>query len=177
MVCSYSLRLKTLTFGAFPPVDSIQPNQHEGFFLESTFFGPYERIWKSWAPPKCRFFMWLVAHDRCWTADRLARWGLPHPAQCPLCDQEEETINHLLVSCVFARQFWFYLLQHFGIQQFCPQPSECSFDQWWENSSNATVGFTRKGFNSLVILGAWTLWNHRNRCVFDGDTPSLGGNT
>jgi len=75
----------------------------EGFFLGSTSFGPYERIWKSWAPPKCRFFMWLVTHDRCWTADRLAGQGLPHPAQCPLCDQEEETINHLLVSCVFAR--------------------------------------------------------------------------
>ena len=113
-------------------------------------------------------------HDRCWTADRLARRGLPHPAQCPLCDQEE-TVNHLRVSCVFARQFWFYLLQHFGIQQFCPQPSDLSFDVWWENSSNATVGLTRKGFNSLVILGAWTLWNHRNRCVFDGATPSLGG--
>ena len=23
------------------------------------------------------FFMWLVAHNRCWTADRLVRWGLP----------------------------------------------------------------------------------------------------
>ena len=53
--------------------------------------------------------------------------------------------------------------------------SDLSFDVWWENSSNATVGLTRKGFNSLVILGAWTLWNHRNRCVFDGATPSLGG--
>ena len=133
---------------------------YEGFFIGSTLFGPYERIWKSWAPPKCCFFMWLVTHDRCWMVDRLARRGLPHPAQCPLCDQEEETINHLLVSCVFARQFWFYLLQHFGIQQFCPQPSDLSFDVWWENSSNATVGLTRKGFNSLVILGAWTLWNH-----------------
>ena len=24
-----------------------------------------------------------------------------------------------------------------------------------------------------VILGAWSIWNHRNRCVFDGITPSL----
>jgi hypothetical protein len=78
---------------------------YESFFIGSTQFGPYERIWKSWAPPKCRFFMWLVAHDRCWTVDWLARRGLPHPEQCPLCDQEEETINHLLVSCVFTRQF------------------------------------------------------------------------
>ena len=53
---------------------------YEGFFIGSTLFGPFERIWKSWAPPKCRFFMWLVTHDRCWMADRLARRGLPHPA-------------------------------------------------------------------------------------------------
>jgi hypothetical protein len=30
-----------------------------------------------------------------------------------------------------------------------------------------------KGLNSLVILGAWTLWKHRNQCVFDGASPSL----
>ena len=24
-----------------------------------------------------------------------------------------------------------------------------------------------------VILGAWSIWNHRNRRVFDGITPSL----
>ena len=32
----------------------------------------------------------------------------------------------------------------------------------------------RKGLNSLIILGAWTLWNHRNKCVFDGASPNLG---
>jgi hypothetical protein len=52
-----------------------------------------------------------VAHNKCWTADRLARWGLDHPDKCPLCDQVEESIDHLLVSCVFAMQFWLTLLQ------------------------------------------------------------------
>jgi len=32
----------------------------------------------------------------------------------------------------------------------------------------------QKGLNSLIVLGAWTLWNHRNRCVFYGITPNLG---
>ena len=31
----------------------------------------------------------------------------------------------------------------------------------------------QKGLNSIIILGAWSLWNHRNRCVFDGCSPSL----
>jgi len=29
------------------------------------------------------------------------------------------------------------------------------------------------GLNSLIILGAWSIWNHCNRCVFDRISPSL----
>lgn len=31
----------------------------------------------------------------------------------------------------------------------------------------------KKGSNSVVILGAWTIW--RNACVFDGSAPSIQG--
>jgi hypothetical protein len=78
---------------------------YDALFEGALSFAPYERIWKSRVPPKCRFFMWLVAHNRCWTADRLARRGLPHPDRCLLCDQEKENIQHLLIGCLFARQF------------------------------------------------------------------------
>lgn len=138
-----------------------------------TIFRPWERIWKSWAPAKCRFFLWLVAHKRCWTSDRLARRGLPHPEQCPLCDQADETIDHLLVACVFSRQFWYYFLRQVGLHSLAPQPSDTSFDDWWENASTATSGLTQKGLNSLIVLGAWVIWNHRNRCVFDGAVPNI----
>jgi hypothetical protein len=78
---------------------------YEGFFIGATIFRPGEKIWKTWAPGKCSFFMWLVAHDRCWTANRLARPGLPHPQSCPMCDQAPESLNHLLANCTFAREF------------------------------------------------------------------------
>ena len=144
-------------------------------FQGSILFGPWKRIWKSWAPGKCRFFLWLVAHDRCWTADRLARRGLPHPAHCPLCDQGEETINHLLTSCVFAREFWFNLLQKVGQQDLSPQQEDVSFDDWWARAEKRVDGQIRKGLNSFILLGAWTIWKHRNRCVFDGASPSMAG--
>jgi hypothetical protein len=120
--------------------------------------------------------MWLVAHNKCWTADRLAHCGLPHPEYCPLCDQDEETIDHLLVHCVFAREFWFNLFRQVGLQILSPQPTELSFHAWWEKASSSTTkGLLRQGVNSLIILRAWTIWNHRNGCVFDGAAPNLAG--
>jgi hypothetical protein len=34
-------------------------------------------------------------------------------------------------------------------------------------------GVTRKGLNSLIIMGAWTIWIHQNKYVFDGLSPCL----
>ncbi|GJM95471.1 hypothetical protein PR202_ga12209 [Eleusine coracana subsp. coracana] len=146
---------------------------YEVQFHGSIQFGLWERIWKSWAPEKCRFFLWLVAHDRCWTADHLARRNLPHPESCPLCDQEDETIHHILVGCVFARQFWHILLRQAGLELLSPQPSDTSFEEWWNYSAGRVHGEARKKFNTTIILRAWILWRHRNDCVFNGREPNL----
>jgi hypothetical protein len=118
---------------------------YEGFFVGSV--QPFERRWKTWTPPKCHFFLWLVAQRKCWTADRLARRGLDHPEKCPLCDQESETIDHLLISCVFARQFWFTLLRQFNLQELSPQPDACYFLDWWRRINGRLNGIESKGLN------------------------------
>jgi len=145
---------------------------YEALFTRAIHFSPWERIWQSWAPGKCKFFMWTVAHKKCWTADRLARKGLRHPAACPLCDQADETIDHLLISCVFSRQVWFAVLHDLGLQSLAPQAGERIFEDWWASTSNKVSGQVQKGVNSIIILGSWSLWNHRNRCVFDGISPN-----
>jgi hypothetical protein len=146
---------------------------YEAFFYGSTYFAPSSLIWDTWAPRKCKFFLWLVAHNRCWTADRLARRGLPHPDHCPLCDQEDETINQLLSACVFARQFWHQLWSFFGIPDVTPQMDSNNFFLWWQQANEQMSKGVRDGFNTLVALGAWTLWKARNDTVFNGTTPRV----
>ncbi|CAO2201417.1 unnamed protein product, partial [Urochloa humidicola] len=139
----------------YPSGQYSAKSAYDALFEGAIAFAPYERIWKSWAPPKCRFFMWLVAHNRCWTADRLAKRNLPHPASCPLCDQADEDLQHLLVGCVLARQFWFNLLRQVGLAALAPQPYDASFDDWWTRVDQLVTGNVRKGLNSLIILGSW----------------------
>jgi hypothetical protein len=131
-----------------------------------------ERVWRIWASNKCRFFIWLVEHNRCWTSDKLAKRGMDHPERCPLCDQQDETINHLLASCVFARQVWTGLLQPAGLLELTLQPHNGVFEDWC-TASMWVPGQLRKGFNSLMVLGAWVIWKHRNSCVLNGVSPSV----
>jgi hypothetical protein len=142
-------------------------------FLGSMDFESYERIWKTWAPPKYRFFLWLVAHKKCWTTNRLEKRGLDHPERCPLCDHEREIIDHLLVTCVFSRECWFLLLRQFRLQVLAPQLSNTNFMEWWHEANETIHGPFIDGLNSLIMLGAWDLWNHRNRCIFNGLSPNI----
>jgi len=145
---------------------------YKNFFVGAITFEPWKKVWKTWAPRKCKTFVWLAIRNRCWTADRLQKRGLPYPNRCPLCDQEEETIQHILTSCVFARQFWFAILKPLNLDRLMPTRSVV-FADWWKKAERRIQKQHRKGFNSLCILGAWILWKHRNSCVFDGAAPNL----
>lgn len=65
------------------------------------------RAWDVKAEGKLKFFPWLILQNRVWTADRLAARGWPHDDICSLCDQEMESVNHLLLQCPFAKEVWF----------------------------------------------------------------------
>ena len=118
------------------------------------------------------FLFGSAIRNRCWIADQLARRGLSHPERCPLCDQEEETIQHLLTNCVFSRQIWFIILSPMEMDEAVPQQNEHSFAAWWAKCTRRVKEY-KKGVNSLIILTSWLIWKHRNSCVFDGATPSI----
>jgi mannosylglycoprotein endo-beta-mannosidase len=97
---------------------------YRAFFAGRVGAPTASQIWRSRAPYSCKFFAWLISRNRCWTADRLQRRGLPAPASCPLCNQEPETIQHLLLGCVVAREVWTWALSRWGKLGWLPAADE-----------------------------------------------------
>jgi hypothetical protein len=54
-----------------------------------------------------------------------------------------------------------------------PQLGLSFFMSWWEEASSSVRSLVRKGLNSLIALGAYIIWNHRNKCVFDNWNPNV----
>ena len=138
---------------------------YRAFFLGLTEQLGAKQLWKIKAPNKCRFFIWLVLHGRCWTSDRLQRHGLPNHGNCVLCDQQSETLDHLLLHCVFSREVWFRLFRRHGWQALVPTGQDVTID-WWLASRKRVHKSSRATFDSLFALIIWRLWNERNERVF-----------
>lgn len=68
----------------------------------SPFLG-HNLVWKTWAPLKVKIFLWLALRRRHWTADRRKRHGLDAQDHCYLCDQVEESIDHIIATCSYSR--------------------------------------------------------------------------
>jgi hypothetical protein len=54
-----------------------------------------------------------------------------------------------------------------------PRDGRYKFEAWWGRSAEVVPKDLRDGFNSLVVLGAWSIWRHQNDCVFNGAQPSI----
>lgn len=128
---------------------------------------------KTRVPAKCKFFIWLVLHERCWTAERCKRHGLQDDDTCVLCDQESETITHLLINCSYSRQVWFSALRRLGWENAAPSSVHFSLAEWWCAARKRLQKEDRKAFDTLTVLICWLLWKERNNRTFDHSVHTI----
>jgi hypothetical protein len=65
-------------------------------FTGAMSYFPASKIWKATTEPKCKFFAWLIIHNKAPTADNLAKKNWGHNPTCPLCYCLPKTAEHLL---------------------------------------------------------------------------------
>ena len=124
-------------------------------------------VWTVWAPPRCKFFSWLVLQDRIWTSNRLSRRGWPNCGLCPLCKQTQETAAHLLFQCRYTMRIWNDILLWLGMHHIITSTwaARASVREWWNGNLQIRLG-SPKALGSLTMLISWEVWSERNARVF-----------
>ena len=81
----------------------------------------------------------------------------------------EESADHLVLGCPFARQVWFSVLLAWRLHSFTPRADdESETKNWWPRLSSAVTGDRRKEqLNSLVCRTLRMIWLERNDRVFE----------
>lgn len=65
-----------------------------------------------------------------------------------MCDQDTESIDHLLITCPFARSLWFEVLAAWGNPEWTPTPDDVLLD--WCTSLTPTLS-KRKDWHTTAI--------------------------
>lgn len=145
---------------------------YRAFFAGWRTMAGAKELWHAPAPPKAKFFFWTALHGRLWTADRRKRHSLQQSVACALCDQLDETTDHLLCACVLTREVWHRTLLLLHIPVTPPQHDDKLLDRWL-SARTGLPELLRRSFDSLVILLSWCIWKERNRRVFDARSRTL----
>ena len=63
-------------------------------------------VWRNFAPPRVKFFGWVLTKDRIQCKTALCRKNILQDAIYDICGGAEETGDHIISGCPFAKSFW-----------------------------------------------------------------------
>lgn len=109
-------------------------------------------IWRCWAPLKCKIFGWLALQRRLWTSDLRHKHGLQdQTSPCFTCCQKDDTVEHILTQCIYARETWHKCLAALELQ-IVALTSKDDIEEWWTRGRQPMPKKFKKGFDSVLIL-------------------------
>lgn len=126
---------------------------------------PFCIIWKLQTPPRVNTFLWRVTHNRLMTNSTRFERGISDSASCPRCNQQDESIMHVLRDCEGTLEMWEQLVDPNQWHRF----ASLGLLQWLEfNLKTDRVGVG--DWNWPIVFGSMVhmLWIDRNHYVFSG---------
>lgn len=114
--------------------------------------------------PIIKLFVFELIRNLLLTRDKLRRFEINIPGDCPFCNKELETANYIFVTRGFAYNIWT------NVSQQCPFPINMNKNiaDWLEYNWNCT-NIYNKSFSSFmekVISILWYIWNYIEIIIF-----------
>ena len=120
-------------------------------------------LWKLKIPLKIKVFMWFLHRKVVLTKDNLAKKNWQGCTKCSFCNAEE-TVEHLFISCPFAKLIWRVVFCTYNITP--PVSVSNMFGNWLNGVDKKTKARIRIGVSAIC----WSIWNCRNNLVFNRKT-------
>ncbi|GKV01547.1 hypothetical protein SLEP1_g14094 [Rubroshorea leprosula] len=146
-------------------------NSHEAQLILSlplSWMGQHDswgrRLWSLDIPEKVHLLLWSAYCNILPTKDNLHHRQIMVDPECPVCDLEQESVLHSLMSCLAAQAVWLgcpFTLKVFelGIETFA-----ASFD--------IVVEVLGTEHLELFCVVCWKRWNCRNNALWNGKITS-----
>jgi hypothetical protein len=127
---------------------------------------PSKNIWRTKAPPRVAFFVWLAALGKILTLDNLRKKNMVLFSRCGMCKKDEESIDHLLLHCDCAQFLWNAFFSRVGLVWAMPRGVVNLLRSWWLGGcSRSTVVW-----KMVPLCIMWCLWSECNgRFVKDSE--------
>ncbi|XP_010541748.1 PREDICTED: uncharacterized protein LOC104815125 [Tarenaya hassleriana] len=120
-------------------------------------------VWFKQAIPRYSFVLWMVMQGRMPTRDRLLRWNIIQNSTCVLCNEEEESHDHLFFQCRFSAETW----QELASKIWRNPPANLSMCLSWMEAIPQSDGLKRNILLKILIQHAvYEVWKERNSRIF-----------
>ena len=87
---------------------------------------------------------------------------------CIFCNEEVETIDHVLLRCNRVWLVWTSIIRQWGSLWVVPRSINDHLDWWWGFKFKR---YDRKLWDALPATVFWVIWKMRNECIFNGAQP------
>ena len=115
----------------------------------------------------------MLFHNKCLTADNLAKRVWPHNTTCPFCNTDPETAVHLHISCSYAQDCWSQVLARTSMPALLmPSPNSESVISCWSSIATLAPANIIRRWRSLALITWWNLWKARNDRIFNNKLVS-----
>ena len=115
-------------------INSLKPLQCESW---------WKSIWKLKASPKSRLLMWTILRHKIPTRENLTERSFHSPFWCGLCKGDNESGNHLFLTCPCTRELWNSIHSQIpSLPRWQGTTVQEPWEDWWSNvSSERTKNF------------------------------------
>ncbi|KAF5800838.1 putative reverse transcriptase zinc-binding domain-containing protein [Helianthus annuus] len=120
--------------------------------------------WCKWVPAKCNILAWRLEMGKIATREALIKRQIHvEDSVCPLCNSEEESADHLFISCYVASVIWN------AVSSWCKIPCIFAFsikDLFGVHSNLKVSERKKEAVQGFILIVCWSIWRARNNLVF-----------